>query len=59
MKGRFIVCAEASNVSKVAENYEGNIDLIATQECLAPTSARVIVEKGSNILSGHANRIEI
>ena len=59
MNGRFVVCAEPQELPRVANIYEGKIDLIATEEGDISPEASVFVEKGSTLYSSHGKRIEL
>jgi hypothetical protein len=56
VNGRYVICAEPSQVGQVSDIYEGNIDLIATEEVSVDDSVSVYVEKGSRILAQHSKR---
>lgn len=59
VNGRYVVVAEPAEVSKVAHAHDGEIELIATEECAVPESANIFVEKGSKLLLNHPNRREL
>jgi hypothetical protein len=55
LNGRHVVVAEPRFVNKIASNYQGKIDLIATEPITVSldSSINVFIEKGSDILKEH------
>lgn len=58
VNGRYLVVAEPRDLPRISQIYDGNIDVIATEDCPVDATANVYVEPGSNVLQGHQKRVE-
>lgn len=57
INGRFVVVAESNDVQKVSDLYEGNVDIIATEDVSVNNEGTVYVASGSSFAKGHKNRV--
>ena len=51
--------AEPHDVQRVTDIYDGQIDIVATQDISTNTQGHVYVPKGSNFAQGASKRIEL
>ena len=59
INGRTVVVAEPHDVQRVTDIYDGQIDIVATQDISTNTQGHVYVPKGSNFAQGASKRIEL